>query len=509
MIFFETNPYEPRDPDHVAMYIGEGEVIHAEGVEFKKIVRENLNEVLLRYKTLRGFGRVMNPKIEMGIIGNSPIDLIVIDPDGFVSSKENPEGPLEYQLRDIDDDGELEVILISGNLKIGTYQIQVVPEPDALLTDTYSLEVTANGETIILAEDVPISDIPSQPYQIQSTETEIKATPIANANGPYEGNEGSSIIFDASGSYDPDGGIVLYEWDFDNDGIYDVSSTSSQATFTFGDDYTGIITLRVTDNDGLVSIDTAEVTVNNVAPIVEIGSEQKVFAGDTVNFSGNFSDPGWLDIHTGEWDFGDNTTQRGILIEENNPSDTTGQVAGSHIYYEKGTYIVTLTVEDDDGGIRKDTLEVGVKPISAIIDCNPDTLNLKSKGKWITCYIELPDGPQGQEWDVWQIDGSTILLNRIVPAYLGKQGWAKTEFNESNIMDHDKDEELERMVKFDRTLVQKILAPGENIELTLTGKVFYNQGLADFESKDYIRVINKGNGNNENTNPQEEGKGKK
>lgn len=51
--------------------------------------------------------------------------------------------------------------------------IKVVPEPDALPTDTYSLGVTANGETIMLAEDIPISDIPSQPYIIKSTETTI------------------------------------------------------------------------------------------------------------------------------------------------------------------------------------------------------------------------------------------------------------------------------------------------------------------------------------------------
>jgi len=280
LIFFKTNPYDPRDPDHVVMYIGEGEVIHAEGVEFKKIVRETLNEVLLRYKTLRGFGRVVYPKIEIGIIGNSPIDLIVIDPDGFVSSKQNPEGPLEYQLRDIDDDGELEVILIGGDLKIGTYQIQVVPKPDALPTDTYSLEITANGETIVLAEDVPISDIPDQPYQIQSSETEIKAAPVADANGPYEGNEGSPITFDASQSYDPDGEIVLYEWDWDNDGAYDESTTSPTITHTWHAEFSGTVTLRVTDNDGLTSIDTASVEVTAPAIAGDLDSDGDVDRND-------------------------------------------------------------------------------------------------------------------------------------------------------------------------------------------------------------------------------------
>ncbi len=117
--------------------------------------------------------------------------------------------------------------------------------------------------------------------------------------------------------------------------------------------------------------------------------------------------------------------------------------------------------------------------IPATIDCDPDTLNLKSKGNWITCYIELPAG-----YDVWQINGSTILLNGMIPAYLGKEGWAKTESDQLNIMDNDGDGVLERMVKFDRAAVQAILIPGEAI-LTLAGKV----GLADFEGSDTIRVI--------------------
>ena len=122
------------------------------------------------------------------------------------------------------------------------------------------------------------------------------------------------------------------------------------------------------------------------------------------------------------------------------------------------------------------------------IDCDPDTLNLKSNGKWITCYIELPKG-----YDVTQIDGSTISLNGI-PVYLGKEGWAKGKATESNIMDHDNDGILERMVKFEREKVQKILEPEENAELIINGKVFYHQRLTDFEGRDTIRVINKNNG---------------
>ncbi|MCH7472107.1 PKD domain-containing protein [bacterium] len=60
------------------------------------------------------------------------------------------------------------------------------------------------------------------------------------------------VSFDASGSSDPDGRIMRYEWDFDNDGIYDYDSGDEP----YSDFYyyeTGVFTmnLRVTDNDGL------------------------------------------------------------------------------------------------------------------------------------------------------------------------------------------------------------------------------------------------------------------
>ena len=278
----------------------------------------------------------------------SPVDLTITDPDGFVINKESSEIPnANYIEVDIDGDGDLDDQIIIPQRKIGNYKITVTPEPDAEDTDTYTLEVTIGDTTIVLAEDVPISEIPDQPYVIESTETTINAAPVANSNGPYAGDEGSPITFDASGSYDPDGSIDLYEWDFDGDGVYDVSTATSTAIFTWGDDHAGTVELRVTDNDGLSDTDTATITVNNVAPTASFYVEQPedfILPYHSLTFNGAFEDAGWLDTHAATWDFGDDTIVSGTLT----PIGTT---TAEHAYAEPGTYTVTLTVTDDDGGV--------------------------------------------------------------------------------------------------------------------------------------------------------------
>jgi parallel beta-helix repeat protein len=56
------------------------------------------------------------------------------------------------------------------------------------------------------------------------------------------------VYFDASGSYDGDGGaIVLYEWDWDSDGVYDDSYTDPTATHTWDIPDSHLVTLRVWD----------------------------------------------------------------------------------------------------------------------------------------------------------------------------------------------------------------------------------------------------------------------
>jgi len=82
--------------------------------------------------------------------------------------------------------------------------------------------------------------------------------PVANADGPYSVGPGEDVLFNGSGSYDPDGGsIVSWQWDLDNDGQYDDAWGSTVLkSYVYLTDTLGLlpgqhnIGLKVGDDDG-------------------------------------------------------------------------------------------------------------------------------------------------------------------------------------------------------------------------------------------------------------------
>jgi cellobiose-specific phosphotransferase system component IIA len=94
--------------------------------------------------------------------------------------------------------------------------------------------------------------------------------PVADAGGPYYCTLGGTVLLDASASDDPDGylfsaGIVKYEWDINNDGVYEISTTNPTYSYMWtGDALPGTVTLRVTDLLGGTSTATTTITTFGV-----------------------------------------------------------------------------------------------------------------------------------------------------------------------------------------------------------------------------------------------------
>jgi hypothetical protein len=99
------------------------------------------------------------------------------------------------------------------------------------------------------------------------------AKPSVWAAGPYVTVLDDPVELDGSGSYDPDGRIVSYEWDLDGDGDFDVSTSERTYLHVFTKPIDGKIRLRVTDDDGLTAVASAYAHASSdgdeVAPLAD------------------------------------------------------------------------------------------------------------------------------------------------------------------------------------------------------------------------------------------------
>jgi len=112
----------------------------------------------------------------LGIRAFCPIDLSVVDPEGFVISKStNAILEATYIEADLNGDGDPDDQIIIPNRKAGGYQIRVIPEERAFPIDRYTLEVSDGLDTIVLADYVRVGDIPEGPYVVKSTAEGISA----------------------------------------------------------------------------------------------------------------------------------------------------------------------------------------------------------------------------------------------------------------------------------------------------------------------------------------------
>jgi PKD repeat protein len=154
----------------------------------------------------------------------------------------------------------------------------------------------------------------------------IGAAPVANTGGPYTAYIYVPITFNGSGSSDPEGEALTYQWNFGDDttgtGVAPVHTYSNAAgTFT--------VTLKVTNTSGFANTASTTLTLKNPPPTVIINGPYTGKPTLAISFTSRVTDP-IDDDWTYAWSFGDGGTS--------NVANPT------HTYASAGTYPVSLFV---------------------------------------------------------------------------------------------------------------------------------------------------------------------
>ncbi|UCD08626.1 MAG: hypothetical protein JSU79_09735 [Dehalococcoidales bacterium] len=227
------------------------------------------------------------------------------------------------------------------------------------------------------------------------------------------------------------------------------------------------VTVTVNSGDGDQGIDAAMVTVNNVAPMVDAGSDISTSSGQTIKVDADFVDPG---VNDNPWcftiDWGDNSTVT------TGSSDIQGAdtITGTHQYSLPGIYTVIVTVIDKDGGIGSDTLQIEVDSLRVEIDIKPgsdvNTINPDSKG--VIPVAILTDG----DFDATTVRGNTC---RFGPGQAAPRHYA--------FKDVDNDGDLDIILHFP---TQATDLSFNDTQATLTGQTYDDTYIS---GTDVVRIV--------------------
>ena len=189
---------------------------------------------------------------------------------------------------------------------------------------------------------------------------------------------GKGLNFDGSASYDTDGTVANYSWDFGDGGRAYFAIVSH--TFVLPDlsprDFT--VTLTVTDDQGTSS--SAQVTVS-ITPAVPPNARPKavltaapttVFTNQLVRFSsaGSYDPDGTIPQDGYSWSFGDGELGNGMEV--------------FHRYLKPGIYVVLLTVKDDRRATGSATETIYVMNIPPQARAGQDIMTITLEKVWFS-----------------------------------------------------------------------------------------------------------------------------
>jgi YVTN family beta-propeller protein len=194
-------------------------------------------------------------------------------------------------------------------------------------------------------------------------------------NGPV--NEGTAVVVTASAT-DAGPDTLTYLFDFDNDGIFEVSQANPSASHTYVADGTYTVQVKAKDDDGGESaVMMTVVQVNNVPPSINLSDNTSVDEGSLLMLNVSAPDAGSADVVT----LAVSGLPPGAIFIQTSGNPATGTLSWTPAYTQSGSYDgITFTATDDAGGstTRRLTLNVNEKgqPVVAVTNTNDRSITL-------------------------------------------------------------------------------------------------------------------------------------
>jgi hypothetical protein len=232
--------------------------------------------------------------------------------------------------------------------------------------------------------------------------------PVLAAPGPFTVDEGGKVALKASVAYYDEGSPVSFTWDLDNNGDFETYDQEPEFSAASLDGPTSqTIKVKATDQAGRSATSEAVIEVVNVAPAVEIsGIPESNPEGTAIDLNSSVTDPGVNDTFTYEWTVKKNGIDYG----------TTGtNTSFSFTPDDNGSYVVSLKVTDDDGGVgsTSQTIDVtNVAPTMSNISVTPGTVN-EGGSVTVSGNISDPGSADSFELTVTWGDGSAASTTSL------------------------------------------------------------------------------------------------